>query len=99
MPHVRAAEYIRAPTNYTLVYVEVIQRHHKRTPYASNLFRPEDIQWDCTGQGPYVGGKGIDTGDTAGVYLQGARGTMNPFERQYATGFEGSTCQFPASTR
>lgn len=33
---------------YTLQYVEVIHRHHKRTPYASNLFPAgEDLTWDC----------------------------------------------------
>jgi hypothetical protein len=29
MPHVRAREYIVPPEEYELVYVEVIQRHHK----------------------------------------------------------------------
>lgn len=37
MPHVRRAEYQVAPKEYNLEYVEVIHRHHKRTPYASNL--------------------------------------------------------------
>lgn len=42
MPHVRpaAAEYQRPKGAYKLEYVEVIQRHHKRTPYKSNLVRP-----------------------------------------------------------
>ena len=45
--------YIRAPhKNYTLQYVEIIQRHHKRTPYASNTFFKEDIAWSCVGEGP-----------------------------------------------
>ena len=47
------ASYIRVPPkNYTLQYVEIIQRHHKRTPYASNTFFKEDIAWSCVGEGP-----------------------------------------------
>lgn len=42
MPHVRAEEYQTPQEGYDLVYVEVIQRHHKRTPYASNTFFKED---------------------------------------------------------
>lgn len=40
------------PKNYTLQYVEIIQRHHKRTPYASNTFFKEDIAWSCVSEGP-----------------------------------------------
>lgn len=43
------------PKGYTLEFVEVIQRHHKRTPYASNTFFKEDITWSCVGQGPIYG--------------------------------------------
>ena len=72
MPHVRTREYksvffvsclqtefdCRTPSSeYALEYVEVIQRHHKRTPYASNTFFKEDILWDCTGEGPVYYGK------------------------------------------
>ena len=46
----------RTPSDqYTLEYVEVIQRHHKRTPYASNTFFVEDIEWSCDGSGPVFG--------------------------------------------
>jgi hypothetical protein len=45
--------WFRVPSNnYTLQYVEIIQRHHKRTPYASNTFFKEDIAWSCVGEGP-----------------------------------------------
>lgn len=37
MPHVRKQEYKVPSKEYTLEYVEVIHRHHKRTPYSSNL--------------------------------------------------------------
>ncbi|EAL17540.1 hypothetical protein CNBM1060 [Cryptococcus deneoformans B-3501A] len=43
MPHVRKQEYKTPSKEYELEYVEVIQRHHKRTPYASNTFFKEDI--------------------------------------------------------
>lgn len=44
MPHVRKSEYKPPACEYSLKYVEVIQRHHKRTPYASNTFFKEDVQ-------------------------------------------------------
>lgn len=37
MPHVRRSEYKIPDREYKLEFVEVIHRHHKRTPYASNL--------------------------------------------------------------
>ena len=43
MPHVRKSEYKAPSSDYTLQYLEVIQRHNKRTPYASNTFFKEDI--------------------------------------------------------
>jgi acid phosphatase len=36
MPHVRREEYVRLPEEYELRYVEVIQRHHKVSPYRPN---------------------------------------------------------------
>lgn len=39
MPHVRRQEYVVPSKDFTLEYVEVIHRHHKRTPYSSNLVR------------------------------------------------------------
>ena len=46
MPHVRRQEYPSAASGYTLKYVEVIHRHHKRTPYQSNTFPVE--QYDVS---------------------------------------------------
>ena len=48
--------FARSPgREYTLEYVEVIQRHHKRTPYASNTFFKESVNWSCDGEGPMYG--------------------------------------------
>ncbi|KAK4204786.1 histidine phosphatase superfamily [Triangularia verruculosa] len=47
MPHVRAKEYPQPPAHYELVYVEVIHRHHLRTPYSSNSFPTEPSPWNC----------------------------------------------------
>ena len=48
--------FARSPgKEYTLEYVEVIQRHHKRTPYASNTFFKESVSWSCDGEGPMYG--------------------------------------------
>lgn len=41
MPHVRASEYKLPSSDHELVYVEVIHRHHKRTPYPTNTFYKE----------------------------------------------------------
>lgn len=54
MPHVRAEEYQIPKKGYDLVYVEVIQRHHKRTPYASNTFFKEDESVSPARAFPYV---------------------------------------------
>lgn len=55
MPHVRQREYEAPAGEYVLKYVEVIQRHHKRTPYSSNVFFREDITWDCSSGRPSFG--------------------------------------------
>lgn len=48
--------FARSPgREYILEYVEVIQRHHKRTPYASNTFFKESVSWSCDGEGPMYG--------------------------------------------
>jgi 2-phosphoxylose phosphatase len=50
MAHVGSAgfaTYPLPPSNLSLHYVEIVQRHHKRTPYASNTFPHEDIPWSC----------------------------------------------------
>ncbi len=55
MPHVRATEYKQPDTkSFQLKYVEVIHRHHKRTPYQANTFPQEDRGWDCSDTHPFV---------------------------------------------
>jgi acid phosphatase len=97
MPHVRKSEYKIPSKEYELQYLEVIQRHHKRTPYASNLFFKEDIAWDCSNEGPYHHAKGGKT-KTTPIYWQAQTGSGNPFEYTVGPGFEGSTCRFPSIT-
>ncbi|KAF1366010.1 histidine acid phosphatase-like protein [Lizonia empirigonia] len=97
MPHVRRQEYPKASEKYTLQYVEVIHRHHKRTPYASNTFPKESYGWSCDDQGLFYYGKprnppGNESSSTFwSVYMS----ETNPFAQ---TGFNGS-CQFPQITR
>ncbi|KAF7305069.1 Histidine phosphatase [Mycena kentingensis (nom. inval.)] len=95
MPHVRTREYRTPPPEFTLEYVEVIQRHHKRTPYASNTFFREDTTWSCTDEGPVVYGKG-----PSGVSAdwQAFRNSQNPFTNTVGPGFVDTTCQFPQIT-
>ncbi|KAF8870060.1 hypothetical protein BD779DRAFT_1479232 [Infundibulicybe gibba] len=61
MPHVRTQEYKKPAKEFTLEYVEVIQRHHKRTPYANTFFK-ENIAWSCDGSGPVHSGKSVGPG-------------------------------------
>jgi hypothetical protein len=49
MPHVTPCTYPKTPKGCKLIYVEVIQRHHQRTPYKANLLPNEDTKlWDAT---------------------------------------------------
>ncbi|KAF2192595.1 histidine acid phosphatase-like protein [Zopfia rhizophila CBS 207.26] len=96
MPHVRRAEYPVADKEYQLEYVEVIHRHHKRTPYASNTFPRESYPWDCSGQGLFYYGQPLAAGGNASAitYWSVFTTNINPFA---PAGFNG-TCQFPQIT-
>lgn len=98
MPHVNPTTYPKInDSSYNLEYVEVIHRHHKRTPYASNTFPVEGYTWDCDDEGLFYGGKPINPsghGSTSS-YWNVYTSPSNPFAPQ---GFNG-TCQFPQITR
>ncbi|KAF2271060.1 histidine acid phosphatase-like protein [Lojkania enalia] len=96
MPHVRAKEYPVAKSEYQLEYVEVIHRHHKRTPYASNTFPREGYSWSCSDEGLFYYGQPLDPGTnkSAMTYWSVFTSASNPF---VPTGFNG-TCQFPQIT-
>ncbi|KAI1134274.1 phosphoglycerate mutase-like protein [Hypoxylon sp. FL0543] len=93
MPHVRQSEYIKPAIGYELKYVEVVQRHHKRTPYASNSFPVESYRWDCNDQGLYYYGRhlGSDSKQPAEGFWKGYISPVNPYT---PSGWIG-TCQFP----
>lgn len=97
MPHTNPRNYPKASGNYSLVYVEVIHRHHKRTPYADNNFPKESYAWDCSDEGLYYGGKPFPAGgsDSAATYWSVYTSASNPYP---PSGFNG-TCQFPQITR
>jgi hypothetical protein len=86
------------PDNYTLEYVEVIQRHHKRTPYSSNTFFVEDIEWSCDRSGPVFGAIIPDEDVISGAEVQAYTDAQNPWTTSVGPGFSGSTCQFPQLT-
>ncbi|KAJ6547017.1 histidine phosphatase superfamily [Mycena capillaripes] len=100
MPHVRTREYKTPSHDYTLEYVEVIQRHHKRTPYASNTFFKEDVTWSCAGEGPVAYGKGPSgvSSDVTEIQWQGFGNSQNPWTTSVGPGFVGTTCQLPQIT-
>lgn len=97
MPRVHAGTYAEPDAGrYELRYVEVIHRHHKRTPYQSNTFPAEDTGWDCTGaeQRTYAGA-GIDGGQGARVgrvRVDLYAPMQNPFR---TTGYHPTNCAFP----
>ncbi|KAF2110199.1 histidine acid phosphatase-like protein [Lophiotrema nucula] len=93
MPHVRAQEYPRASQEFQLEYVEVIHRHHKRTPYASNTFPKESYSWSCSDEGLFYYGQPLQPigNASASTYWSVYTSESNPFA---PTGFLG-TCQFP----
>ncbi|PGH13163.1 hypothetical protein AJ80_06408 [Polytolypa hystricis UAMH7299] len=95
MPHVRKREYPRASKEYELQYVEVIHRHHKRTPYADNTFPVESYPWDCSDQGLYYYGQPMSGHKSTDVYWEGFENPINPFQ---VKGFKG-TCTFPQITK
>ncbi|GAO15021.1 hypothetical protein UVI_02027540 [Ustilaginoidea virens] len=95
MPHVRPREYIRAHPDFDLQYVEVIHRHHKRTPYASNAFPVESHHWDCDDVHLHLYGQPLQGNAAAApVFQQGYTSTTNPF---VPSGWIGS-CKFPQIT-
>ncbi|KAM6490548.1 hypothetical protein JOM56_013891 [Amanita muscaria] len=77
MPHVRSKEYKTPTGEYKLEYVEVIQRHHKRTPYGSNTFFVEGVEWSCDGSGPVFGA--IVEESPVGVEWQAFTDAQNPW--------------------
>ncbi|PGH14405.1 hypothetical protein AJ79_03048 [Helicocarpus griseus UAMH5409] len=95
MPHVRKTEYEIPPEDYKLQYVEVIHRHHKRTPYASNTFPVESYSWDCKDEGLFYYGQPMPGHDSSHTYWAGFENPINPFK---VSGFNG-TCTFPQITK
>ncbi|GAD99303.1 Histidine acid phosphatase family protein [Paecilomyces variotii No. 5] len=94
MPHVRKTEYVKAPKEYELEYVEVIHRHHKRTPYQSNTFPVESYPWNCDDASLFYYGNPNPGQDTALTYWKIYQSSLNPFS---VSGFNG-TCSFPQIT-
>lgn len=98
MPHVNPKTYPKVnDSSYKLEYVEVIHRHHKRTPYAANTFPVENYPWYCSDEGLFYGGEPLNpAGNTsADTYWSVYTSSSNPLAPE---GFNG-TCQFPQITR
>ncbi|RMZ90831.1 hypothetical protein DV736_g1917, partial [Chaetothyriales sp. CBS 134916] len=94
MPRVIPSTYSPAPDGYKLEYVEVIQRHHKRTPYADNTFPHETYPWYCDDEALAYAGIPIPDSDSVNVVWNVYTSPVNPFA---PSGFNGS-CQFPQIT-
>ncbi|KAK5196502.1 hypothetical protein LTR99_005290 [Exophiala xenobiotica] len=94
MPHVRQEEYVKAAQGYKMEYVELIHRHHKRTPYAANTFPHETYTWDCDDEALFYYGTPRPDGTSAQVNWQVYTSDSNTLAPE---GFNG-TCQFPQIT-
>ncbi|KAG5953972.1 hypothetical protein E4U53_005965 [Claviceps sorghi] len=94
MPHVRRREYVRPGDEFALQYVELIHRHHKRTPYAANAFPVEPYPWDCHDAHLFLYGRPLPGNGSAAVFRQGYTSPGNPF---VPPGWTGS-CSFPQIT-
>ncbi|KAK4610572.1 hypothetical protein CLAFUW4_14004 [Fulvia fulva] len=97
MPHTNPQTYSKVSDEYKLEYVEVIHRHHKRTPYADNTFPREGYAWSCSDEGLFYGGKPLNPhgNESASTYWSVYTPESNPLAPQ---GFNG-TCRFPQITR
>ncbi|KAK3048205.1 hypothetical protein LTR09_010366 [Extremus antarcticus] len=97
MPHINPSTYSRPSSSYKLEYVEIIHRHHKRTPYADNTFPYETYAWDCSDEGLFYGGEPLNPAgnESANTYWSVYTSPSNPLR---PAGFNG-TCQFPQITR
>ncbi|KAK5129619.1 hypothetical protein LTR08_003018 [Meristemomyces frigidus] len=98
MPHTNPSTYPRInSSSYKLVYVEVIHRHHKRTPYAANTFPVEHSSWHCDDAALFYGGKPLNPpgNGSASTYWTVSTPPSHPLVPQ---GFPGN-CQFPQITR
>lgn len=99
MPHVRRQEYVEPSSEYSLKYVELIHRHHKRTPYAANTFPVESYPWYCSDSGLFYYGQPLNPAgnSSASTYWSVFEDAENPFNGQ-RRGFAGD-CEFPQITR
>ena len=100
MPHVRPQEYVRPPSEkFKLEYVEVIHRHHKRTPYAANTFPIETQVWSCHDSALFYYGDPMEplgNASAQGYWRRSTDPAINPFTPQ---GFPPYDCQFPQISR
>ncbi|KAI5357717.1 Putative histidine phosphatase superfamily [Septoria linicola] len=94
MPHVHPDTYPVAKEAFQLEYVEIIQRHHKRTTYASNTFPVEVDTWFCDDERLIFGGEPTAGSPAAKTHWKVYSADSNPLTPQ---GFVG-TCQFPQIT-
>lgn len=94
MPHVRKEEYLVPESGFELQYVEVIHRHHKRTPYQDNTFPKEDMELSCLNDRNMYYGHALERPhENVNIGWSNYQAVVNPFSKQ-KPGFNGS-CQFP----
>ncbi|GME70592.1 unnamed protein product [Ambrosiozyma monospora] len=101
-PHVRSDIYPTVDSKYKLQYVEVVHRHHKRSPYSSNTFPEEQLGVYCTNDTVNGGSTAIHGASFANSSLavnwHPYLDPTNPFSRQAPYFDQGLTCQLPQLT-
>ncbi|ODV84096.1 hypothetical protein CANARDRAFT_201928 [[Candida] arabinofermentans NRRL YB-2248] len=95
MPHIRKDNYPTVDTDkYKLEFVEIVHRHHKRTPYASNCYPKENLVLYCDDSvNNYYSEFRAGTNDTLKISWENYQNQNNPFSF-VDNGYNG-TCQFP----
>ncbi|KAF8421702.1 histidine acid phosphatase-like protein [Tirmania nivea] len=82
--------------NFELIYVELTHRHHKRTPYSSNMFPREDVNWDCSNTELKFYGESKGSGwDANRIWWKTYQDPLNPLRIEQWHG----NCQFPQETK
>lgn len=94
MPHTTKGSYIR-PEGYELEYVEVLHRHHLRTPYRSNTFPQDSFAISCNDIKQFHFAEAASS--AVHVYWDVQKVVKGPLLSLYE-GYLNTSCQLPQIT-
>ncbi|RCI14357.1 hypothetical protein L249_6007 [Ophiocordyceps polyrhachis-furcata BCC 54312] len=93
-PRVRPSNYAPPTSEFELQYVELIHRHHKRTPYASNSFPVDSNIWNCDDASILHLIHPLRGPQPAVVYRQ----ELRPYQNSWKSPNRNASCAFPQIT-